>query len=536
VEIYGDNMGLSRERAGEVAEYMQTALALPAEGVSYSWQGDTQPAASNATEQGRALNRRVEVEVWYDEVRQQATLEEVLVEHEVETVKVCRMETVCKLRYVDGHARRARVQNLIAPLYFQSDAIEVSEQFVEQVAAGLRNLADKENVVVKFVGYTDGVPLSGRTARIYGDHVGLSRARARRAALAVQDALELPTSMLLSDGRGAEKALASNDTARGRALNRRVEVEFWYDDPLQELPDEPQMCPGDAGAEMVTRVYDPPWGTIEQISFAAGQPVIQDGYTAQLARALADVADKTNPRLRFVGYTRNERLERRTASVYGDDIGLSASRARRAMETVATDMGLAVEQVEFEGRGFVHSDDVVNAGFIQGETSHVAVQVVFDELAILDDYEGVDVTRMTRELEPQNPLGLNLMRITVDGEPIDDPQRSSSDIQRCTDVAFAGADIRFGYDNMRSSPRLSVMAQPSRVDVSEDGTGALQASPVRFRMYTNYSHFIDRAEIRVFRTGQSLESLPLAVVEVDAAAERIPGAWRRARLRSARLR
>ena len=515
VEIYGDNMGLSRERAGEVAEYMQTALSLPPEGVSYSWQGDTQPAASNATEQGRALNRRVEVEVWYDEVRQQAALEEVLVEHEVETVKVCRMETVCKLRYVEGHARRARVQNLIAPLYFQSDAIDVTEQFIEQVEEGLRNLADKENVVVKFVGYTDGIPLSGRTARIYGDHVGLSRARARRAALAVQDALALPTSMLLSDGRGAEKPLASNDTPRGRSLNRRVEVEFWYDDPLQELPTEPQMCPGDAGAEMVTRVYDPPWGTIGQISFAAGQPVIQDGYTAQLARALADVADKTNPRLRFVGYTRNERLERRTASVYGDDIGLSASRARRAMETVAANMGLTVEQVEFEGRGFVHSDDVVNAGFIQGETSHVAVQVVFDELAILDDYEGVDITRMTRELEPQNPLGLNLMRITVNGEPIDDPQRSSSDIQRCTDVAFAGADISFGYDNMRSSPRLSVMAQPSRVDVSEDGAGTLQASPVRFRMYTNYSHFIDRAEIRVFRTGQSLESLPLAVVDID---------------------
>ena len=46
----------------------------------------------------------------------------------------------------------------------------------------------------------------------------------------------------------------------------------------------------------------------------------------------------------------------------------------------------------------VHSDDVVNAGFIQGETSHVAVQVVYDELAILDDYEGVDITRLTREL------------------------------------------------------------------------------------------------------------------------------------------
>ena len=85
------------------------------------------------------------------------------------------------------------------------------------------------------------------------------------------------------------------------------------------------------------------------------------------------MADKTNPRLRFVGYTRNERLTRRTAGVYEDDVGLSASRARRAMEQIATDMQLDPSEVEFEGRGYVHSDDVVNAGFIQGATSHVSV-------------------------------------------------------------------------------------------------------------------------------------------------------------------
>ena len=266
---------------------------------------------------------------------------------------------------------------------------------------------------------------------------------------------------------------------------------------------------------MVTRVYDPAWGTIPQISFANGRPVIPDGYAEQLSRGLSDVADKTRPRLRFVGYTRNERLERRTASVYGDDIGLSASRARRAMEQVAEQMSLATEQAEFEGRGFVHSDDVVNAGFVQGDTSHVAVQVVYDELAILDDYEGVDITRMTRELSPQNPLGLNLMRITVDGKPIDDPNRSSSDIQRCTDVALESAEIQFGFDNLRSSPRLSVTAQPSRIDVANDDSGAARASSVRFRMYTNYSHFVDRAEIRVFRSGQSLESVPVETIDLD---------------------
>jgi flagellar motor protein MotB len=424
-EIYGDNAGLSRERAGQVAEHFQLALALPPEAVSYEWAGDTQPVASNDTADGRAQNRRVEVEVWYDEIAAKVALEEILVPHEIQTVKVCRMETVCKLRYVEGHSKRARVQNLVAPIHFDAEAIQVSDVFIENVAQAMSNLDSKDNVVVKFVGHSDNAPLSGRAERIYGDAVGLSKARARRVAISVQDALGLESFVIESDGLGADRPLGNNATAQGRSLNRRVEVEFWYDDPLQDLPDEPQLCPEDVGAEFVTRTYDAPWGEIPSIEFADGEPLLPDDYTSILERALADVADKTRPRLRFVGYTRNERLERRTASVYGDDIGLSASRARRAMEVVAADMSLESEQTEFEGRGYVHSDDVVNSGFVQGETSHVAVQVVYDELAILDDYEGVDITRITRELEPQNPLGLNLMRVTIDGKPIDDPKRSS---------------------------------------------------------------------------------------------------------------
>ena len=524
--IYGDNGGLSRERAGQVAEHFQTSLALPPEAIAYEWAGDTDPVASNLTEDGRALNRRVEVEVWYDEVRDKVALEEFLVPHEIKRVKVCRMETVCKLRYVDGHSKRARVQNLIAPLRFGEESIDVSTDFIEQVRQSFRNLGDKQNVVVRFVGYTDNSPLTGRTERIYGTHVGLSKARARRVALAVQDSLALPTASIKSDGKGSSRPLGSNQTVPGRALNRRVEVEFWYDDPLQELPDEPQLCPESAGAVLVTKAYDPPWGSIADLGFADGKPVLPAGYSSILNRALTDIARKNNPRLRFVGYTRNERLSRRTAAVYGDDIGLSASRARRAMEQIASDMQLDESQREFEGRGYVHSDDVVNAGFVQGDTSHVAVQVVYDELAVLDDYEGVDITRVTRELAPQNPLGLNLMRITVDGEPIDDPKRSSSDIQRCTDVALEKADIQFGFDNLRSAPRLSVTAKPSRIALSEvvhygpqlspaDIWVSRTAAPVHFRMYANYSYFIENAEVRVFETGQSVESEPLEVVPLS---------------------
>jgi hypothetical protein len=229
---------------------------------------------------------------------------------------------------------------------------------------------------------------------------------------------------------------------------------------------------------------------------------------------MADVGNRTNVRLRFVGYTSNERLDRRTAMVYGDDIGLSAARARRTMDTIKAELGLSDSQAEHEGRGYLHSSDVVNAGFIQGDSSYVVVQVVFDELALLDDYEGVDITPITRELRAKDPLALNLMRITVDGEPIDDPGRSSADIQRCTDVALERADIRFRFDDLESTARLSVTAQPTTVAVqasADEGTGA---STVHFRMYTNYPHFIERSEVRIFEQGQSVQAVPLAVLEV----------------------
>jgi flagellar motor protein MotB len=506
--VFGDNEGLSRERAGEVAEHFKKALALSPETITFEWAGDSQPIASNLSEEGRAQNRRVEVEVWYDEVRNALTDQEVVVPDEIKRIKVCRMETVCKLRYKEGHARRARVKNLVEPLRYEEDeATSVPDAFTARVRQALTNLHDKQNVTVRFIGYTDDAPLTGRNESIYGNQLSLSKARAHRVALAMQEKLELPSAAIESSGRGAANPIGSNETAQGRTLNRRIEVEFWYDDPLQELPDEPQLCPGDAGEEMVTRVYDPPWGPIPALKLVDGQPIVPAGYAAQLHRALTEIADRTHARLRFIGYTRNERLDRRTASVYGDDIGLSAARAHRAMEALEQDPQLADANAEHEGRGYVQSDDVVNAGFTQGEESFVRVQAVYDEPVPLDDYDGVDITRINREISPKSPYELNVMRITVDGKPIDDPGRSSSDIQRCTDVALDDAKIRFQFDNLDARPRLSVAAHP---------VAATPGETVRFQAYDNYASFIDRAEIRIFGQEQSLQAVPLATVAIDA--------------------
>ncbi len=512
-EKYGDNVALSRERAGTTAEYFQQTLKLPPESISYEGLGEAQPVTSNATAAGKARNRRVEVEVWYDEVSEKLVDKEVVIAEQFNRVKVCRVETVCKLRYKEGHGKRARIRNLVPPLHFDDETTSIPAEFHRQLSQALANLRDKQNVAVKFIGHTDNLPLSGRVERIYGTHLGLSKARARRAALAVQDALRLPTSAIEVDGKGAATPIASNDTDNGRAVNRRIEVEFWYDDPLQELPDEPQICPEAAGAETVTRVYDPSSGPIQPIMFEQGKPVIPAGFAERLKLLMDEVGTKANVRLRFVGYTNNARLDRRTAVLYGDDIGLSAARARRAMAAVKTELALTDKQAEFEGRGYVQSDDVVNTGFIESDTARVEVQVVYDELASLDD-DNLEITRLTREVTTKDPFALNLMRISVDGKPLDDPNKSVADVERCTDVALEKANIQFKFDNLALKPRLNVSAWPNAIRYQDDADTDYPEHLVRFRMHSNYAAVVAKAEVRVFEGAQSVRATPMAVVAV----------------------
>lgn len=513
--IYGDNVGLSRERAGTVAEYCQNALNLPAEAISYEGLGDAKPIANNSTSAGQAENRRVEVEVWYDEISSVSATKEVLTPRDVNRVKVCRTETVCKLRYKDGLAHRARLRNLVPTLHYNDAVVVLSDQYLQQLSKVYDNLRGKKNVQIKFIAHSDTNPLTERQKRIYGDHNGLSKAVARRAALAVQDALQLSGHAVDSEGKGSLNPLASQSTPKGQALNRRVDVEFWHDDPLQNLPDEPQLCPEESGAEKVTRIHQSPSGALENILFEQGQPVVTSRAISGWRRALAEVADKTNPRLRFVGYISNERLNRRTAAIYTDDIGLSLARARRAMEQVRSQMKLSPEQVEFDGRGYVQSDDVVNLGFIEKENSRVEVLVVYDELAILDDYEGVEITRLNRDVEIQNPYGLNLMRISIDGKPLDDPGKSSPDVQRCTDVALDQAQIQFKYDSLLQSPRLNISAWPRSLRYADVAETDFAENRVDFQLYSNYRNFFDRAEVRIFAEDQSLYAEPLAIINLD---------------------
>jgi len=65
--IYQDNYGLSNARAEEVAAEIQKLLSIPVNKVQTKGFGPDQPVATNATEAGKARNRRVEVRETHEE-------------------------------------------------------------------------------------------------------------------------------------------------------------------------------------------------------------------------------------------------------------------------------------------------------------------------------------------------------------------------------------------------------------------------------------------------------------------------------------
>ncbi len=78
--------------------------------------------------------------------------------------------------------------------------------------------------LVQVTGHTDNVPISKRGQRLYTDNYALSKARARSMARYLRSKWDLPSGTFNIEGKGADEPLATNDTVRGRTLNRRVTV------------------------------------------------------------------------------------------------------------------------------------------------------------------------------------------------------------------------------------------------------------------------------------------------------------------------
>ncbi len=115
---------------------------------------------------------------------------------------------------------------------FTSGHSRIPERATALLRTVTEKLKDNPGLRVQVVGHTDNRRLSAKTAGIYGDNYGLSRARAKSVARFFMGYMGIPSELIEVDGRGSDAPVHSNATLEGRARNRRTEVEFTYDEAV----------------------------------------------------------------------------------------------------------------------------------------------------------------------------------------------------------------------------------------------------------------------------------------------------------------
>lgn len=97
-----------------------------------------------------------------------------------------------------------------------------SVPLVDKVGDILKNYSSS---MIEITGYTDNIPLIGDPK--YDDNWDLSTARAKTVMMYLVNKKGMSLEKLKSAGRGENDPIATNDTAEGRAQNRRVEVKIY---------------------------------------------------------------------------------------------------------------------------------------------------------------------------------------------------------------------------------------------------------------------------------------------------------------------
>ncbi|NND69711.1 MAG: OmpA family protein, partial [Halioglobus sp.] len=95
---------------------------------------------------------------------------------------------------------------------------------------------------LKVVGHTDNIPIAPRNRKEFASNQVLSEARAKAVAEYLAQALQIPADNIAVVGMGPRQPVASNATAEGRALNRRVDVTLRSVSFAKQTDDQPAVA------------------------------------------------------------------------------------------------------------------------------------------------------------------------------------------------------------------------------------------------------------------------------------------------------
>jgi chemotaxis protein MotB len=140
------------------------------------------------------------------------------------------LDAQLKAELAADQAQIEQLQNLIkltlaSGLLFPEGGWQLSESgqaTLSKLAPALKGLTG-QRIVIK--GFTDSVPIGPTLRERFPSNVELSKARADAVADLLR-AQGVPAGLITTVGLGQAHPVASNDSAEGRARNRRVEIDI----------------------------------------------------------------------------------------------------------------------------------------------------------------------------------------------------------------------------------------------------------------------------------------------------------------------
>ena len=187
-------------------------------------------------------------------------------------------------------------------------------------------------VFVDIVGHADNRDLSPQARLKFQDNYALSAARARTVADYMSDRLKIPQSHIYTVGRGADQPVADNQTAAGRAQNRRVELTVvQQQNPVQKTTES------EIGVVSVTRVVSQADANAFEIPEmqSSSTPIFDAEWLSRqdAGTRLIWPEENYNPRIPSVGavvkHAAGERVELRVNGKLADPLNFEGKQTDR---------------------------------------------------------------------------------------------------------------------------------------------------------------------------------------------------------------
>ena len=245
---------------------------------------------------------------------------------------------------------------------------------------------------------------------------------------------------------------------------------------------------------------------LPSLVFSSGKHDVSDESHALMADVIKQLANKKNVRLHFIGHADAQTLSQRARKIYRTNVGLSKFRADAIARYIQKSLKLPLSAISTEGKG--SKEPLASNNYESGRAKNRRVELIawFDEEKEHKTIAQSPISNRQNVCQYQ-PMAESPFNVTIDGQPmLTDGEANNADFQRCADVALNNADIQLQYDNLSIKPALNVT---SVVRHEDDNV------KVWLQGYSNYSAFIDRAEVRFFSTTLSAQSKPILILPLD---------------------